>query len=995
VKIFALFALGAVSLPLCANDPAKFFQERVHPVLVKNCFPCHTTSRLGGLRLDTREHALSGGKSGPAIAPGDPEHSLLVRAISYNSELKMPPQAKLEDSEIADITAWIKSGAFWPGVPATADVDKRNAGDGADFFETQVRPLFAKHCYSCHTQTSMGGLRLDTRQHAFAGGKDGAVITPGDPAKSLLFRAISYAEERKMPPMGKLKDEEIAAVKAWISAGAIWPEDKAVTPNKGEYVITKEQRAFWSFQPVRKPALPQVKDRGWVKSPIDSFILAALESKGLAPVQSADKRSLIRRVTLDLIGLPPTPEEVSDFLKDSSPGAFAKVVDRLLASPHYGERWGRYWLDIARYSDDQQQSGFELPYAAAYRYRDWVIQAFNDDLPYDQFVKAQIAGDQIPCEDRAKCVAGLGMYGLSPAFEGEEDRVDVTSRGFLALTVACAQCHDHKFDPIPTKDYYSLLGIFTSTRLDQYPLASADDVKFYKEQKAKLDEQKALLKELLDVETAVVAQVLATKTADYLMAAKGGATTGLDAETLARWKNYLLDPDKPYPFLKQWFATGSREAANEFQNRVLSVLREKKQIDEKNRILLGLDPKKAKDAVLMSLDRNSFILWHDLFGEGSTNQADGLASNEGLLLYTEKKLGRFLSPLVKTHVDALRSEMTNIEKAMPPQYSFLHAIRDVDNPRDEHIRLRGSVENLGDVAPRRFLSVLSDGDPKRFSKGSGRLELAESIASPSNPLTARVMVNRIWQHHFGQGIVRTPSNFGQMGERPSHPELLDHLASRFVESGWSVKKLHREILLSATYQLSCEYSEKNFSVDPANQFLWRASRRRLDVEALRDSLLFVGGNLDLTPGGPPEGLKQAYQLAAQKQKGRAGVVINDEDRRRTVYGFVSRRKLDPVLSLFDFPNPNSTNEQRIETNVPLQRLFFLNSELMNREAKGLAARLKSNSDPQRIQEAYSLLYSRPATEAEVQVGLRFIGEGGTWQQYAQALLSANEFLFVN
>jgi mono/diheme cytochrome c family protein len=995
MKIYALIGFWTVALPLCADDPAKFFQERVQPVLVKNCSPCHTTSKLGGLQLDSKEHVLSGGKSGPAITPGDPEHSPLVRAISYDSEIKMPPQAKLTEGEIADITSWVKSGAFWPAVPGIAGGDRRNAGDGGEFFEMHVRPILAKHCYSCHTQTRMGGLQLDTRDHAFAGGKDGAVIVPGEPAKSLLFRAVSYTEERKMPPTAKLKDEEIAAIKTWIDAGAVWPEDKAVTSSKGEYVITKEQRAFWSFQPVKMPGLPPVKNGQWAKSPIDRFILAALEAKNLAPVKPADKRTLIRRVTLDLIGLPPTPEEVDNFLKDSSPDAYAKVVDRLLASPHYGERWARYWLDIARYSDDQQQSGFEVPYPEAYRYRDWVIQAFNDDLPYDQFIKAQLAGDQMPCTERAKCVAGLGMYALSPAFEGEEDRVDVTSRGFLGLTVACAQCHDHKFDPIPTKDYYALLGIFTSTRLDEYPLATAEVVKAYKEQKAKLEDRKAQLKELLDGESAVIEQVLAKQTADYLMATKGGAAAGLDELVLARWKKYMADQDKPYPFLKQWFATGSREAAAEFQNRVVAVLREKKQADEKNRILLGFNLKQMKEAILVSLERNRFILWHDLFGEGSTNQADGLSAKAGFLRFSEKEIARFLSPLVKASVDSLRAEITGIEKALPQQYPFLQVIRDGDKPHDEQIRIRGSIDNLGDVAPRRFLSVLSNADSKRFSKGSGRLELAEAIASPSNPLTSRVMVNRIWQHHFGQGIVRTPSNFGQMGERPSHPELLDYLASRFVENGWSMKKLHREILLSATYQLSTEYSEKNFAVDAGNQLLWRANRHRMDIEALRDSLLFVGGGLDLTPGGPPEGLKFARQLSQQKQRGRANAVVNEDDRRRAVYNFVSRRKLDPVLSLFDFPNPNSTSEQRIETNVPLQRLFFLNSELMNRQAQGLAARLKASSDPLKIQEAYNLLYSRPATDAEVQVGLRFMAGGGTWQQYAQALLSSNEFIFVN
>ncbi|MGH9664453.1 MAG: DUF1549 domain-containing protein, partial [Bryobacteraceae bacterium] len=413
----------------------------------------------------------------------------------------------------------------------------------ADFFEMRVRPVLVKNCYSCHTGSQMGGLQLDTREHVLKGGKDGAAIVPGDPDRSLLIQAVRQTHPRiKMPPGGKLSGQEIADLAAWVKAGAVWgakaPAQASAAP---AYVITPKQRAFWSFQPVRKPALPEVKDKAWVKMPVDRFVLAGLEAKGLQPVAPADKRTLIRRATYDLTGLPPTPEEMNAFLKDNSPGAFAKVVDRLLASPHYGERWGRYWLDVARYSDDKLDSERDNPYPNSFRYRDWVIKAFNDDMRYDVFVEAQIAGDLMPTDDRAAYEPGLGFYALSPEFQ--DDRVDATTRGFLGLTVACATCHDHKFDPIPTTDYYSLLGIFNNTKLSEYPLAPEKIVQAFKQQKQKIDDEKKAIADFIGAQSGQLSEILAADSARYMLAAAGlGSADGLDEETVARWKKYL---DKP------------------------------------------------------------------------------------------------------------------------------------------------------------------------------------------------------------------------------------------------------------------------------------------------------------------------------------------------------------------------------------------------------------------------------------------------------------------
>ncbi len=838
--------------------------------------------------------------------------------------------------------------------PAASVADQR------DFFEMRVRPVLAKNCFTCHTTARMGGLEMSGRDALIKGGKSGPAIVPGDAEKSLLVQAVAQTHERlKMPPQGKLAESEIADLRAWIKDGAIWPESAPSKNAKaGEYVITPEQRAYWAFQPVRKPDPPAVKDKNWGRSTVDRFILAKLESKNLKPVGMAGKPALIRRATFDLIGLPPTTEEVDAFVRDKSKDAFAKVVDRLLASPHYGERWGRYWLDVARYSDDKLNSTMDEPYANSFRYRDWVIAAFNQDMPYDLFVKAQIAGDQLPEKDPEKYQPGLAFYADSPEFQ--DDRVDVTSRGFLGLTVACATCHDHKFDPIPTKDYYGLLGIFRGTEYHEVPLAPQDVVMAFQKHKKLVDDQEAAIKEFLNSQATQLSEILAAKTARYLKAAEKEVSSeeGLDQETLERWMKYLKKPQKEHHYLPA-------KDPQEFQAFVLAVNAEKKHIDDENHIRLGGSNARRdlSNANLLSLERDKYFLWRDLF------------SDTGILYYGDNKIDRFLQGEWKSHLDSMRATLEELKKTIPPQYPFLRTIQDVKNPGNMHVLLRGSPDSPGEEAPRRFLAVLSPSDRKPFTKGSGRLELAEAIADPNNPLTARVMVNRIWQRHFGQGLVRTPSNFGQLGDRPSHPELLDYLAARFVENKWSIKSLHREIMLSSVYALSAENSAANYAVDPENRLVWRANRRRLDAEALRDSLLFVSGNLDLKPGGQAERL-------------------TDENKRRAVYGFVSRRKLDGMLALFDFPSPNNTSEQRLSTSVPLQKLFFMNSPLVADQAKALAARLKGE-DAARIDQAYRILFSRPPSKQEIELGRQFLHEGkDPWPQYAQVLLSSNEFSFI-
>jgi cytochrome c553 len=854
------------------------------------------------------------------------------------------------------------------------------ADTGGEFFEMRVRPVLAKNCFACHAASKMGGLEMRSRESLLKGGNSGPAIVPGDPDNSLLLRAVRHQHDRiKMPPQGTLKEDEIATLAEWVKSGAEWPATAAPIQSKtSTYIITPEQRAFWSFQPVRKPDPPAVKNTRWARTPIDRFILAGLEAKGLTPVAPADKRNLLRRASYDLIGLPPTPEEMNAFVNDKSPNAFATVVDRLLASPHYGERWGRHWLDVARYSDDKLAPQANMPYPNAFRFRDWVIQAFNDDMPYDLLVKAQIAGDLLPNPE--KTAAGLGLYALSPEFQ--DDRVDVTTRGFLGLTAACAQCHDHKFDPIPTKDYYSLLGVFSNTKLGEYPLAPESTVAEYKARKKRVDDAEAAVRDFVTNQSDQLAQVLAARTSDYLIAAcRVGASKAaeediakagsLDAETLKRWIAYLKKTEKEHPFLNAMPQTSCdemRSFAADFQERALALFAEKKSIDEQNVIRLGgsMERKDLSSANLLSLERNKYFLWRDLFG------------TTGIYHYGESGIGRFLYGEWKTHLTALQAELKKRKSELPEQYPFLQIVQDVDKPANPHVFIRGDRNNPGEEVQRHFLSILSAGDPKPFTKGAGRLELAEAIANPANPLTARVMVNRIWQSHFGEGIVRTASNFGQLGERPSNPELLDYLAARFVENKWSMKAMHREIMLSSVYRLGVAESPKAVAADPGNRLLWRANRRRLDAESLRDSVLLVSGKLDLTVSGKP-------------------APLNDENRRRTVYGFVSRKDLAPMLALFDFPNPNSTSEQRVTTNVPLQGLFLLNSSLMMLQSEELARRVASDDARAAIRKTYNLLFNREPSTEEIQLGVDFIGttKEKAWPKYLQVLLSSPEFLFVS
>jgi cytochrome c553 len=786
---------------------------------------------------------------------------------------------------------------------------KLSAAD-LQFFESKIRPILADKCYNCHSKAGdkvRGGLLLDSREALLQGGNTGPAIVPGKPDQSLLIQAVRYKDEDlQMPPKGeKLTDQQIADLTEWVRRGA--PDPRAIAAKTGGYGGVGKNH--WAFQPVKKPALPEVQNKSWVKNPVDNFVLAKLEAAGMTPNAPADKATLIRRIYFDLIGLPPHPTEVQAFVKDTSPDAYTKIVDKLLASPSYGEHWARYWLDVARYSDTKGDARGQEDnrYAHAWTYRDWVINAFNSDLSYDMFIMAQLAGDYLSAHmeqqaskskaktPAAKPVAGKpaasdddavqlpavevtanrmidtrwplaaqGFLTLGNQFNGRRDdiigdQIDVTTKAFLGLTVSCSRCHDHKFDPIPTKDYYSLYGVFANS----LPPAELPTLN------AKL----AQTPELLDY---------ATKSAE-----------------LER-KRVELNNDQQ-EFRRMIGGKGKAKAAT------MDVNRRDKQRELQRR---------------------------------------------------ERELSRDMTDLEITHPGApsRANALYDVHRVQPNQRS-----------RDYPVLIRGEVGNRGDIVPRRFLEILSP-DPKKrpeWREGSGRLQLAKAIADPKNPLTARVMVNRMWQQHWGQGFVETPDDLGNMSSTPTHPELLDWLSATFVENKWSLKSLHRTIVLSAAYQQSSLNNPKFAEQDPNNKLLWRYNLRRMDFEELHDALLAITGNLDLTYGGKP-------------------VAISSEGfaHRRAIYTMIDRTNPPELLTQFDFPSPDVPSGRRYETLVPQQALFLMNSPMVIETARKLVDRpafAEIEKDQDRVALLYLAIFQRWPTKQEVELGLKYVksNPGGT------------------
>jgi hypothetical protein len=758
------------------------------------------------------------------------------------------------------------------------------SAENIEYFERKIRPLLSEHCYACHSsqaKTIHGGLTLENANDLRTGGDSGPAIDVDHLQDSLFLNAINYAD-LEMPPKGKLAPAVIAEFTTWINRGAPMPSG-GHQPERPDGAIDFEQgRQFWSFQPAVEQPLPAVQDSAWPQTRMDEFTLAAMEAEGLSPSKKADRATLIRRLSFDIVGLPPAPEEMRQFVADESPDAYRKLLERLLQSPQHGEKWGRMWLDMARYTD--KTADWLYPTGQSHLYRDWVVRAFNQDMPFDEFVHRQLATDLIP-ETGPDDLPALGFISLSPTYWKElklpceiintivadewEERVDAVSRTFLGQTVACARCHDHKFDPISSADYYALAGVFASCKQTERPIISEADYEPVANAKAQVAKLEAEIKKL--------------KTA------------------------------KPPP----------KEKIDELTVQITSI-------------------------------KSSTPLY-------DTPMANAL-SEESLHVVRAGKTAQ---------------EGTRLDYR--------------PEPRDLPLFIRGNANRPGPVVPRRFLTVLSPSSdskttPDMFQNGSGRLELAHAITSEAASLTARVIVNRIWLAHFGSGLVATPSNFGNQGERPTHPELLDDLAARFIANGWSIKWLHREILLSATWQQTSEQNTQEATVDPGNRWLSRMNRRRLDFEWWRDAILSASGVLDLAMGG-------------------ASIAIDSaENHRRTIYSTVHRRDMSTTLTIHDFPDPTQHSPMRSATTTPLQGLYALNGPLLTQQSDALVERLQKefpDDDDAQIDRAYWLLYGRSPNDAERRLGREFIEDPRTesklvaWQQYAHVLLASNELLFVD
>jgi hypothetical protein len=909
-----------------------------------------------------------------------------------------------------------------------------------ELFEKNARPLFTEKCQPCHSaKLRSGGFDLSSPEGVKEAASIGIFGKAAEPENSPILKALSYENRIKMPPQGKLPAETIAAVRDWVAAGAPTP---ATTPSAGNSlagtgvrpialrgVITDADKNFWSFKPLSQAPPPTPKLTDWAANPIDQFILANLEKNGLTPAPQADKTTLLRRATFDLTGLPPTERELQAFLTDKSPAAFEKVVDRLLASPRYGERWGRHWLDVMRYADSTG-SDEDHRYPHAWRYRDYVIQAFNDDMPYNQFVREQLAGDVLAADPNSgvgyRGIVATGFLALGKKalaqkdlplkrYDVVDDQIDVTAKAFMGLTVTCARCHDHKFDPIATKDYYQMAAIFASTLSYekgetgdpiQTPLAAPGEFEAFRKQWTAYNEIEEKVNKIIDFDEDARKnrelgqnQIASSMLVAYRVYAKGESTAAaaaaakIDEKQLTRWVEYLTD--KKRPELAKWHAAtdSTREdIAAQYQedfrrsayqyDQDLSWWKEARSSFPKSGKIAGPRPR-------MTADKDPFFV--------------AVWQNSGPLYRSSDEQLASLSPEKTQEARALLLQAAGMEKTLPrKEIPMACAVREGET-MDQKVFLRGDYHSLGDPVQRTVPSILRLSAPAPEVKTkSGRLELANWIVDPHNPLPPRVMANRIWQGHFGDGIVRTPDNYGRLGERPTNPELLDYLAKTFIEDGWSIKKMHRLIMLSKTYQMSAAFDEEKKAKDPENRLLSHFPRQRLSIEEIRDAYLAMGGDLDLTMGGTLDpGVGTDGETSANR------ISMNPEKtNRRSVYLPLRRSNLPTLYTLFDFGDATSPEGHRSPTTVATQALFVMNSPLVIREATHVADTVlkQQKQDKRRVEEIYLRVLDRRPDANEIDQGLTYlsslrrkwndIDEEKAWTSLTHALMASNEFIFV-
>ncbi len=819
---------------------------------------------------------------------------------------------------------------------AVASTAPAHGNDAETFFETRIRPVLATKCFKCHGgETDSSGLRVDSREALLQGGDSGAAVVPGDAAASLLVQAIRRGEDLQMPPEEALTAEQVADFERWIADGAYWPAATA-----GEPAMQAERH--WAFEPVREVSIP-ADPSGTAETPIDRFIQTTLTEHGLHPQPAADPATLLRRLFFDLVGLPPEPQAIEAFVRDPSPAAYDAVVERLLASPAYGERWGRHWMDVVRYADTAGDNA-DYPVPEARLYRDYIIDAFNDDKPYDQFLREQLAGDILAQREPQKAnyaerVAATGYLALSRRYATGpyelwhltlEDAIDTTGRAVLGLSLRCARCHDHKFDPVTTEDYYALYGIFAST---QFPWAGAEEL-----------QSKSLPRQHFQ-------PLLPPEKAEPLLAAGNEAIAALEA---AIERTNRDDPDA---------------------QRVAQL-----------------------DAQLKAGTANSA-------GEGDRGQAEAAKNELAALEQQRSEAQRRL----QSKLDKMNARLRALKRrGAPDDVPLAYAVTE-GQPADAAVQHAGEPSDPGEVVPRGVPKFLDGGRPIEIPAGSsGRLELARWLTRPDHPLTARVMVNRVWQHHFGKGLVGTPSDLGLRGEPPTHPQLLDWLARQFVADGWSIKNLHRRIVRSQTYQRASGHDAEAEARDPANRWYWRFDRRRLEAEAIRDAMLTVGGNLDRRPASEHPFPPMADWGWTQHTPFKAVY----PSQRRSVYLMTQRLIRHPYLALFDGPDPNVSTAKRTSATVPPQALFLMNNPFVAEQAAAFADRMRASSEKarDRIAWAYLSAYGRPVKSDECDRALAYLdafaaesaSAGATreeaqreaWASYARVLLTSNEFVYV-
>jgi mono/diheme cytochrome c family protein len=803
----------------------------------------------------------------------------------------------------------------------------------------QAYGVLKTYCFECHGAPKRSGLDMRTHESITAGGANGKVIVPHEPYKSKLYVYASYEGEKKMPPTGKIPEADLETLRQWIEAGGslVGVEEAAgAAKNAAELLkaeerpIKPEEREYWAFKRAVRAPVPAPETPGWAANPIDAFLASAMEAKGVKPSRAADPRTLIRRVYLDMLGLPPTPEEVDAFVNDKSPEAWTKVVDAVLASPHYGERWARHWMDLVRYADSEGFE-FDVDRQNMFRYRDYLVDAFNKDKPYDQFIKEQLAGDEYtPVTDEAMIATGflrLGPSGGGTRQDALDDLVAASAQTFLGMTVNCARCHNHKFDPIPQKDYYRIQAIFAPTSEVAYPLAPPAEVETNRKETQRIDGlQRPLRQEKTKIE------------APYLQMIVDREIAKLPAYMQIAWKT---PPDQRTP--------GQKLTVTQIERTVTPADTTRKLVNENDLVAL-------------------------------------------------------MPPDVKAKHDAVKAQIAALDKQKPRPMPTALAIGERGRvPAPTYFLHRGSPDSPGSAMTPGVLSVASETEwtfpePPADARSSYRRRgFAEWLTSKQNPLTARVMVNRLWQHHFGEGIVRTPSNFGKMGERPSHPELLDWLAIEFVDRGWSMKQMHKLMLTSRAYQMASTDQPASAAVDPENRWFWRAPRERLEAEVIRDEIMAVSGALDRTLGGPsifPYIDPDLFEESSRRTwRGKP-----DDDPstwRRSIYVFLKRSIRYPMFETFDQPNLVNPIDRRNRTTIAPQALILMNNGMVLTQARIFAERLKKDAGDdvaRQVERAFRLALSRPPDAFERRESVAFVQQAGL-ADFCHALLNLNEFVY--